>query len=465
MNFADISFWQNFITGLAVVFCARFVLVRFYGDQGGKWDRLLLITLSLYLLSQVNITSFIIFILLAILNYLSLQISHRLSGHGRWLFLFFIIPAHLLPLFYYKYSHFVLSQTLGMHRNFFTGFVIPAGISFYTFQKIALLIDYYRSNEEPPSPVDYLNFSGFFPLTIAGPIERAHALLPQMQQFRFEWVPRRIDEGLSWVVLGMFYKIVLSDNISAFIKPDEYTSAWQIWNCSLLFGLKIYFDFAGYSLMALGIAKGLGITLTLNFKSPYLSASMKEFWNNWHVSLNQWFRDYIYFPLGGNRTRFWFLAILFVFLISGVWHGAGWNYLIWGFILGVFTVLSHFTRWLTGPRFLGWLVTMLVVFFAWTAFYETRTDVLCAKFRILLNPAMYANSDWMNPFHFALSDLLTELLLLSLCLGVFVLEYCSIRYRNSPYALLRHPVVTISLVFLTVLFAPLLSNEFIYFSF
>ncbi|HEX4140419.1 MAG TPA: MBOAT family O-acyltransferase [Candidatus Methylacidiphilales bacterium] len=467
MNFADFTFWEHLTEALLVIACLHAFLRWFSGGSGFSIDKLLLASLNIFLLFCVNATSLLIFLSLATFNYLCLHISYRLSGLNRRLFVGLCIPFHLVPLFYYKYSAFALRTVLGVNSEILHNLVIPAGISFYTFQKISLLIDYYRSGDPPPKPLDYLIFSGFFPQTVAGPIERAHNLLPQMQQFRFKWNPKAINEGCSWVIVGLFYKIALADNLSPYIKLDVYQNAWDIWLCNLMFGLKIYFDFGGYSLIALGLARCFGVELSLNFQSPYLCQNMKDFWTRWHVTLNRWFRDYLYFPLGGSRVAWWALNVAFVFFLSGIWHGAGWNFIFWGLSLGVFTVINHlFSKVPTIPA-ASWALTMICIFFSWLFFYETRLPVLLKKLEILFTPSAYSVSggSWNFRTSNGLSFTLTEISLVVLCLLVLLLEFLSSRLGDDYYAILRRPEVSIVLIVLGVALGSGYSNGFIYFAF
>ncbi len=236
---------------------------------------------------------------------------------------------------------------------------------------------------------------------------------------------------------------------------------------NVCFGLRIYYDFAGYSLIALGVARCLGVRLTLNFQSPYCSTDVAEFWHRWHITLSQWFRDYLYLPLGGGRTPWWPFNIALVFIISGVWHGAGINFMLWGALHGAFLIAYRMLkRVIPLPAVLGWLLTMVCAFFAWLCFYETRTPMLLLKFAALVNPHSYRLSELtalgrgMNP-----ADLFVLGGLLGLAAVILIVEWLSVRWRNAPYSLLRHPVTLTLLVFLTLVLAPVNSNGFIYFAF
>jgi D-alanyl-lipoteichoic acid acyltransferase DltB (MBOAT superfamily) len=197
-----------------------------------------------------------------------------------------------------------------------------------------------------------------------------------------------------------------------------------------------------------------------------VSGDAQEFWRRWHITLSTWFRDYVYLPLGGSRTRAWALSILIVFVVSGIWHGAGWNFILWGFFWGVFLLLFHaFKKWRI-PRPIGWALTMIGAFFAWLCFYETRTNVLLAKMATLLSPGAYS---WQNLR--ALIPMLEPgnafVLASFLLLGcsVLLIEWLSLRKTGEPYAFFKKPAVLCTMVAMTVLLAPGEKNDFIYFAF
>jgi alginate O-acetyltransferase complex protein AlgI len=318
-----------------------------------------------------------------------------------------------------------------------------------------------------PRFVDYLNFAGFFPQIVAGPIERRRDLLPQMEQFRFRWSAQNINEGAAWITLGLFFKLCLADNLAAHFDGSSTSNAYLIWSANLLFGLRIYYDFAGYSLIALGLGRCLGVKLTLNFRSPYCATSMVEFWRRWHVTLCQWFRDYLYIPLGGGRVRWWAWNVALVFVVSGIWHGAGWNFVLWGAMHGAALIVNRVVGpKLKLPAFPAWLLTMTMSFWAWLGFYETRTSVLAVKLKTLFTPNAYNLEAWHDLVAvFRSSNGFVLGCFLALAGAAFVLEWLSVARRDEPYYFLRRPVVLIGLVILTVALAPGKSNGFIYFAF
>lgn len=466
MNFAEVRFWELLSGGLGAILLIR-AAVRCWGPgKLVRFDKIALFSLGVFLLGCVSQVTLLIFLLVALGTYFGLDWILRYDRLRQRRYLWILIPVQLLPLFFYKYANFVANQIIGLQWVFLRDLVIPVGISFYTFQKVAFVLDTLHFEKPLPRFLDYLNFAGFFPQIVAGPIERREALLPQMEQFRFRWTPEGIDQGVRWIVVGIFFKCCLADNLALYFSPASRTNAYLIWLANLLFGLRIYYDFAGYSLVAMGLARCLGITLTLNFASPYCATSATEFWRRWHITLSQWFRDYLYIPLGGGRVRWWSLNVATVFVVSGIWHGAGWNFILWGALHGAYLIVHR--RWgerLRMPRPVAWALTMLASYLAWLCFYETSPDALFAKLQALVTPAAYgtaalreAVATWHGP------NGLVLVTLLALTALVLTLEWRSVA-RGEPYAVMRKPVFLVILLGLTLALSPGTNNAFIYFAF
>lgn len=467
MNFGEVRFWELLLIGVGVIFLLRFTLAKI-DLLSRNYDKTALLALGLVLLGAVSKATLVIFLAVTVGTYAGLGwILRRNITGGRSKYLFVLIPLQLLPLVFYKYAYFMTNQVLDLDWDYFRGLMIPVGISFYTFQMVGFVADTLQFNKPRPRFLDYMNFAGFFPQIVAGPIERRENLLPQMQQFSFRWSPQDVNLGAGWIVVGLFFKCCLADNLALYFDPAPQNNAYLIWLTNVVFGLRIYYDFAGYSLVALGLARCFGVRLTLNFSSPYCSSSAREFWRRWHVTLSQWFRDYMYIPMGGGRVRWWAFNLAVVFVVSGIWHGAGWNFLLWGAMHGAFLIINR----VLGPRlrlpvFVSWGVTMLATFIAWLCFYERSPAVVLTKLETLFTPAAYnvaalrgAASHWDGP------DGLVLVFMLALSAVMMVLEWRSLVAKNEPYALLRSPKVLAVLIVLTILLSPGKQNDFIYFAF
>lgn len=257
-------------------------------------------------------------------------------------------------LFYYKYFNFILDSVSRLAGKFHVQLnmpvidvLLPVGISFYTFQALSYTVDIYRGEiKAEKNFFRYALFVSFFPQLVAGPIERSKNLLTQIQNIpvncKFNW--ERVSHGLTVMLWGLFTKMVIADRIAIFVDSvfNNYTQygTVELSLAAMGFAVQIYCDFSGYSSIAIGSASILGFDLMENFEAPYFSASIKEFWRRWHISLSTWFRDYIYIPLGGNRKgkiRKW-INLLVTMGVSGLWHGANWSYVAWGLLHGVYQI-------------------------------------------------------------------------------------------------------------------------------
>lgn len=280
--------------------------------------------------------------------------KYQAYGKHRYIFVAGIFLT-LLPLSVFKYYNFINTTITGLFENIgFTwklpglNWVIPMGISFYSFQAVGYLFDvYYKRIQAERSWWDYMLFVSFFPQITAGPISKAKDLIPQIK------APRPFDssltvQGLRWLLWGYFLKTVVADRIALYVNLifDSYNlqTGGSCLTAAVLYSFQIYADFAGYSLMAIGVGAIMGFKLINNFHRPYLSVSVTDFWRRWHISLSTWLKDYVYIPLGGSRcsrTRN-YLNIIATFLVSGIWHGANWTFIVWGLFHGGVQVVEKF---------------------------------------------------------------------------------------------------------------------------
>lgn len=277
--------------------------------------------------------------------------------------------ANLGFLAFFKYFNFFIDQfaalllALGFEPHMPTlRIVLPVGISFYTFQTMSYVIDVYRGRLQPcTSLLNFATFIAYFPQLVAGPIERAEQLLPQITNKR-RYAAGDFEEGLYHVLIGLFKKVVIADNVAPLVNyvfdlPTDQLSAGLVLLGVYAFAFQIYGDFSGYSSMAQGISKWLGISLSWNFKHPYFAKTPSDFWQRWHISLSAWLRDYLYIPLGGNRKgpNRTYVNLMLTMLLGGLWHGAAWTFIFWGFwhgfilivyrLANVETVAADTNRW------------------------------------------------------------------------------------------------------------------------
>lgn len=363
------------------------------------------------------------------------------------LFLSSVIFVGLGILFFFKYYNFFLDsfgsilEMFSLQWNYAAlNLLLPVGISFYTFQTMSYVIDVYKGKASAEKHFGYYaTFISFFPQLVAGPIERTNSLLPQIRkEQKFSYA--KATDGLKLMMWGYYKKIVIADTLSRYV-DQVYNNLYEYKGLSLViivffFSIQIYCDFSGYSDIAIGTAKLLGIDLMKNFDVPYMSTSIKEFWKRWHISLSTWFRDYVYIPLGGNRCSQMkqYQNLMLTFLASGIWHGANWTYVVWGGIHGVAQILeSIFERPIrrikaTGiGKILSWAIVFIFCNIAWIFFRAPSISdavyVLTNLFYGIQNPVYYV----MNGFN-ALGISRGVLMYISLLILVLVLvdimAYC-----------------------------------------
>jgi D-alanyl-lipoteichoic acid acyltransferase DltB (MBOAT superfamily) len=354
-----------------------------------------LLAASLYFYAAWEIEHVVLLVISTFVVYiLAIQIAKTSVQSRRKALLVLGLVLGLAPLMVFKYLGFLTSSLRALFGDSglvsdapVTQLLIPVGISFYTFQTLGYLIDVYRGKIEPERHLGILTLSVlFFPRLVAGPIERAGHLLPQFHA-KHDPSASGISDGLQRVLWGMFKKVVVADRLAVYVgavydSPVEHRGLPVIL-ATMFFAVQIYCDFSGYTDIALGVAKVMGYDLTENFRQPYCSSSIAEFWRRWHISLSSWFRDYLYIPLGGSRVPRWrwYANLMIVFLLSGLWHGANLTFVLWGGLHGLYYLfeagtqkardkvlrIAHLDRPAVRTA-IGTLVTLALVCFAWLFF-------------------------------------------------------------------------------------------------
>jgi alginate O-acetyltransferase complex protein AlgI len=362
----------------------------------------------------------------AITYYVSLCIVTTPNAKTRHLWLVSGIVINLVFLGFFKYFNFFIDSinvlfTASQWRLHTLNLIVPLGISFFTFGNLSYLFDIARGTSKPAkSWLDYALFIGFFPRVVSGPIVRAAQFLPQLESginFNFS----NIFEGIQIFLRGCLKKLVIADSLAlmtnfVFSSPSVF-SPLSVWTSVLAYSVQIYFDFSGYTDMAIGISKILGIDLPQNFNLPYTSLSVTEFWRRWHMTLSAWFRDYVFYPLERNRSRrslpqiFQYLNTLLVFLLTGLWHGASWNFVLWGGLFGIYLVIERIFnigkvangKWTTPVYWLRALFTFLLVSITWVFFRSPSFEITIQIFQklLFLNQSgldwMYSPAVWAIP--------------------------------------------------------------------
>jgi alginate O-acetyltransferase complex protein AlgI len=340
----------SFLIFLQIVF----FLYWFATKKNSKNQNILLLISSYYFYACWDWRFLFLLIFSTVLDYytgIKMSDSTNQSDKKKWFWLSVIINLGFLGVFKY-YNFFASSfadamQNVGVHVSPWTlKVILPVGISFYTFHGLSYVIDIYKNRiKAEKNFIDYSVFVSFFPLLVAGPIERATHLLPQIQKERVFDYSKAVD-GLRQILWGLFKKVVIADNCARFANLifdnyPQYSGSTLVLG-ALFFTFQIYGDFSGYSDIALGTARLFGVELLRNFSFPYFSRDIAEFWRRWHISLSTWFRDYLYIPLGGSKGGTWMKVrnTFIIFLVSGFWHGANWTFIIWGLLNALFIMPS-----------------------------------------------------------------------------------------------------------------------------
>lgn len=465
------------------------ILVTYYVIPSKKYQRLFLLLSSYYFYASWEPSYLLLLLFDTVVIYVSaLKIERFIfnkNAIGGKRLLISSVVLLLIPLLCYKYLNFLLRIVLDVagwadlpFDIHFVKLMLPVGISFFTFQAIGYLLDVYKRRiEAEQNFMDVALFLGFFPQISAGPIGRAPQLMPQFKELhRVEY--SMFVSGFKIALWGFFMKLVVGDRAGIYVDTvfGSYAShsGISLVLATLFYSIQIYCDFAGYSFIAIGVAKMMGFQLQKNFNRPYFALSIPDFWRRWHISLSTWFRDYLYIPLGGNRVGRWrgYLNVLLTFLVSGLWHGAAYNFVVWGGLHGLFQVIGKITKNKQelifgklnlvkdsiGYRVVNIFITFILCSYAWMVFRMNQwSDVVGITRGYFRGGGLYVHQTTI--FFFLIGFVV-------LFLKDFKDEYFPEKHYllNSRYVIVRYCSV-VCLVLSIILFGVLGGGQFIYFQF
>ena len=399
--------------------------------------------------------------------------------------IYFSVTANLLFLGFFKYFNFFadsfreLVQLFGLQASDTTlNIILPIGISFYTFQSMSYTVDVYRREIEPERDlVRFAAFVSLFPQLVAGPIVRARDFLPQFRTDK-PWDWDRFMSGLTRVLWGFFKKVAIADSLAPFVEQcfsvPATLSSFHVFLGIIFYSFQIYCDFSGYSDIAIGLARILGFTFIENFQTPYFSRSFTEFWTRWHISLSSWLRDYLYIPLGGNRggKLKMYRNLMLTMLIGGLWHGANWTFLFWGFLHGAYQVVQRIIQpygrrlyqALRLPTLVGQGLDILIVYlltcFAWIYF---RSPTFAMADQVIRSVLSFENFNWAsvsNKF-IAIKGFLLIGILLTVEITNFRVHYAQLLIRRPVLRLVAYACI----FWIIALMGTFGASSFIYFQF
>jgi len=447
-----------------------------------KWRWLLLLIASCYFYSFLIPSYLLVLFLIISIDYVAGILIESNRGMASRFYLGMSIIGNLTVLGVFKYHNFFV-ENLNHFISLFSSkagsfsiweLALPVGLSFHTFQAMSYTIDVYKGKQKAERKFGvYALYVMFYPQLVAGPIERPQHLIPQFYQ-RHPVSYSGIATGLKWMLWGFFMKVVVADRLGIYVdyvfKNAEVHSRLALVTAVLFYSFQIYCDFAGYSLIAIGTAKVMGFALTNNFKRPYFASSLREFWKRWNISLSQWFRDYVYFPMGGSRVSFtkYIFNILVVFILSGLWHGANWTFILWGLFHGLFILFGYLKRkFLPGlvfSKYIGIAVTFLAVNFCWIFFRSQNIHEAFIIIKRICSP---------KTIQLIEGEFDERSLLVYSFLGIFSIIATELISEFFPgkFRLLQNPkewvrmTTCIGLIIVILLFGVFDGSQFIYFQF
>tara|TARA_R110000744_G_scaffold302163_1_gene411195 strand:+ start:14949 stop:16367 length:1419 start_codon:yes stop_codon:yes gene_type:complete len=443
------------------IFLPLVLIVNFLLKQEYRNFFLLLASLSFYAWGEGILVILMLFSIS--INYISgIAINYYFNRNNKLsqVILGISIAMNLGLLFYYKYANFIVNilQDLGFYLRYnHENILLPIGISFFTFQGISYLVDLSRRETEVQLNFFHLGlYISFFPQLIAGPIVRYSDIDDQIKKRSINTA--LFTEGIIRFVRGLAKKVILANNAAliadqVFSIPAKEISISVAWLGIICYTIQIYFDFSGYSDMAIGLGKMLGFNFKENFNYPYISKSIQDFWRRWHISLSTWFRDYLYIPLGGNRkgTKRVYLNLIIVFFLTGLWHGASWNFIVWGLFHGLFLILerSKLFNTLGWPKILQHFYVMLVVISGWVFF---RADNLRDAFRYFRSMIGLTGGD-NNTALIYLNYYSVFTILIAIIFSMPLREKINSLFANQKISHLEHKFKFVTFCFYILLFA------------
>ena len=450
---------------LPVTFLFYFVLLR----KSRLWQNILLLAVSLFFYAWGEPVYVLILILSIALSWLCGLMIDKSSEGIKKLWLILGIVFNILILFVFKYLNFVSENISNLLHisNVVPSIALPIGISFFTFQAMSYIIDIYKEKRQSQkNPLFVGLYIAFFPQLIAGPIVRYETIADQIQNRKESF--DLFADGIIRFVFGLGKKVVLANSFaiiadSAFnMTTPSFSMAWL---GAVAYSLQILFDFSGYSDMAIGLGKMFGFQFDENFDKPYLATSISDFWRRWHISMGTWFRDYVYFPLGGSRvkkTRMLF-NLFVVWLLTGLWHGANWTFIIWGLFYFVFIAIEKFakTEKRNIPKVIGHIYTLLLVLVGWVLF---RSESITNALIYLKSMVLISGDDWETTSIYLVDSWAVLLIGVLACLPLKDWIWKRIKNNNVKIVLKSVLIFVIFIVSVTYVIKGTY-NPFIYFNF
>ncbi len=440
------------------------ILFLIYFVTPNRFKSIILILFSLLFYFYGEGKYILILLISSILNYL---LSKKITNNKK--LLVFGIIINLLPLLYFKYTNFIF-QNINVFFNtnlFIKNLIMPIGISFFTFQNISYLVDVYKNyKEKANSLLDYLLYITFFAQLVAGPIVRFSEIKEDINNRKLNF--SNLYLGIKRFIIGLSKKVIIANNIGLLINILTDMSDKSVilyWLLALSFTIQIYFDFSGYSDMAIGLGKMFNFNFLENFDYPLMAKSITDFWRRWHISLSRWFKDYIYIPLGGNRVSKFKLIrnILVVWALTGLWHGASWNFILWGLYFGIILIIEKLClkKFLENHKILSHLYSLILIIISFVIFNITDINNLGLFFKSMFGASNLPFINF-NTLYYLKSYAI--ILIISLICATSIIKY--IKEKKLKTLTFLEPIIYIGLLLIsTAYLVDSTFNPFIYFRF
>ena len=463
----------HFIVFLIIVLIIS-ALLRKYAKRTEIW---FLVIVSAYFYGQWNWTYLLLIYITIVVDYVLGLKCYKAENPQRYLTISLMVNLGILGFF--KYANFILVSGNGLitqagysYQMQLFDILLPVGISFYTFQSLSYTIDIYRKELQPRRKlIDYALFVSFFPQLVAGPIVRASEFFEQLDKKRcFSFA--MAQSGMMLILLGLVKKMVFADNLAAFVDPvfdhPQGVSGVTTLLAVYAFAFQIYFDFSGYTDIAIGVAKLLGFSFPKNFNHPYIALSIQDFWRRWHMTLSRWLRDYLYISLGGNRNGSWLTMrnLFLTMFLGGLWHGASWNFALWGLLHGIYLATERVIgkyRWLQLNmqykliKFLKWLIIFHLVCFAWIFFRAHEF----ADSSIIIHNILTMSGEFKLPKN----SMIQSILILLLPLIHWLSSYLALADRSRDIETKEYVFWQTVFIVMLIVFSVKHSESFMYFQF
>lgn len=442
---------------------------------GNQPRKIIILSANLYFYALFSIKFLLLIVAAIFTTYVIGRILHcNKKILNRKVLLFIGLAVNLGVLFYFKYYNFFVDEIIKLLNIDFDSFNYiqigaPIGVSFFTFRLIDYIIDVYNYRLKSPPLIEFTIYGLFFPIMVCGPISRARKFIPQLKNVDINF--HRIYAGYRLFVIGFFLKIFVADRIAPFVnyfyENHEVFNSITAWIAVLGYSIQIYCDFSGYSSMAIGVALAVGIQIEENFNFPYISKSVREFWTRWHITLSEWIRDHLYIVLGGSRSGRirTFLNLSLAMTLCGLWHGASWTFVIWGFLHGLMLTVnriwresrikSNLSKFHKCYSFGAWIITVFCISISWVPFRSDNLNqsLSIVKKLFLINRTGFA---WYHPF---LLFIIASFFLFQL------LHYLKYEFITLPINNKYTPTILFCLIWLSIVFYPKEFQPFVYANF